>query len=171
MVKKESVLIRGNWDKFLTFFRIWGTYFWRHLTNILGWTFYQWFFLSLAFCLEVTWKFLLLSDSLWPCWNAYHTLLFGSQVYICEWKFSGYIIYLQGKISGSRFFHVTLQTLDKFFLVLSHCLKMLSKALPSRYLLAQSQKWKHQHNVWNMFKVNYKNTRMTSMTSFWYFHS
>lgn len=48
-VKKESVLIRGNWDKFLTFFRIWGTYFWRHLTNILGWTFYQWFFLS--FCL------------------------------------------------------------------------------------------------------------------------
>ena len=37
---------------------------------------------------------------------------------------------------------------------------------PSRHLLVQSQQWKHQNNVWNRFKVNIKDTRMTSMTSF-----
>ena len=39
--------------------------------------------------------------------------------------------------------------------------------LPSRALLVQSQQWKHQSNVWKLFKVNNKDTRTTSMTSFW----
>ena len=29
----------------------------------------------------------------------------------------------------------------------------------SRYLLNQSQQWKHQGNVWNMFKVNNKDNK------------
>ena len=38
----------------------------------------------------------------------------------------------------------------------------------SRYSPVQSQQWKHQINVWNiMFKVNNKNTRTTSVMSFW----
>ena len=36
---------------------------------------------------------------------------------------------------------------------------------PSRHLLVQSQQWKHQSNVWNMFKVNNKDTRRSSLTS------
>ena len=35
-------------------------------------------------------------------------------------------------------------------------------ALVSRDLLVQSQQKKHQTNVWNLFKVNKKDTRMTS---------
>ena len=34
--------------------------------------------------------------------------------------------------------------------------------LPCRHLLVQSQQWKHQNNVWNMFKINNKDTWMTS---------
>ena len=36
---------------------------------------------------------------------------------------------------------------------------------PSRLLLVQSQQWKHDSNLWNMFKVNNKSTRTTSVTS------
>ena len=39
-----------------------------------------------------------------------------------------------------------------------------SRLLPSCHLLVQSQQWKYQSNTWNMFKVNNKNTRATSMT-------
>ena len=35
---------------------------------------------------------------------------------------------------------------------------------PRRDLLVQSLQWKHQNSVWNLFKVNNKNTRMTSTT-------
>ena len=41
---------------------------------------------------------------------------------------------------------------------------------PSRHLLVQSQQLKHQNNVWNMFKVNNKDSRTTSLTLFWCFH-
>ena len=37
---------------------------------------------------------------------------------------------------------------------------------PSRYLLVQSPQWQYQNNVWNLFKVNNKDTRMTSLRSF-----
>ena len=30
------------------------------------------------------------------------------------------------------------------------------------HLFVQSQPWKHQNNVWKLFKVNIKDTRMTS---------
>ena len=36
---------------------------------------------------------------------------------------------------------------------------------PSRYLLVQSQKWKHKNNMWSLFKVNYKDTQMKSLIS------
>ena len=39
--------------------------------------------------------------------------------------------------------------------------------LPSQQLLVQSQQWKHQNNVWNLFKINNDDTRTTSITSFW----
>ena len=39
--------------------------------------------------------------------------------------------------------------------------------LPIPVLLVWSQKWKHWRNEWNMFKVNKKGTKTTSMTSFW----
>ena len=35
---------------------------------------------------------------------------------------------------------------------------------PSQNLLVQSSQWKHQHNVWNLFKVNNKDTRTTLLT-------
>ena len=31
----------------------------------------------------------------------------------------------------------------------------------SKFLLVQSQQWKHQSNLWNLFKVDYKDTRLT----------
>ena len=37
----------------------------------------------------------------------------------------------------------------------------------SWYLLVQSQQWKHQNNMRNLFKVNRKDTRTTSLTLFW----
>ena len=42
--------------------------------------------------------------------------------------------------------------------------------LPSRYFIVQKQHWKCQRNVWNMFKVNNKGTRTTSLLSFWVFN-
>ena len=36
----------------------------------------------------------------------------------------------------------------------------------SQHLLVPNQQWKHQNNVWNLFKVNNKDTRTTSMKSF-----
>ena len=35
---------------------------------------------------------------------------------------------------------------------------------PNRHLLVPSQQWKHQTNVWNLFKVYNKDTRTTYMT-------
>ena len=39
-------------------------------------------------------------------------------------------------------------------------------ALPTRNLLVQRQQWKNQKNLSNLYKVNNKNTRTTSITSF-----
>ena len=36
----------------------------------------------------------------------------------------------------------------------------------SRHLLVEIQQWKHQKNVWNLFKVNNIDARMTSLKSF-----
>ena len=36
---------------------------------------------------------------------------------------------------------------------------------PSRHLLVQKQQWKHQNNVWNLFKVNNKDTRRLVLVS------
>ena len=40
-----------------------------------------------------------------------------------------------------------------------------SKSKPSQHSLAQSQKWKHQNNVSNLFKGNIKDIRTTLMPS------
>ena len=52
------------------------------------------------------------------------------------------------------------------------CLRNVMMTFPGlslipRYLLAQSQKWIHDSNVGNLFKVNNKDTRTAPMTSFW----
>ena len=39
---------------------------------------------------------------------------------------------------------------------------LLEILLPSGQLLVQSRKWKHQHNIWKLFKVNGKVKRTTS---------
>ena len=121
----------GNWDKFLTFFHIWHPWFWR-----------QWFFLSSAFN---SWNNLKIFIDLWFLMTLLESMWYPviRQPKLYLWMDVFYLYYfLQGKVSGSRFFHVTLQTLDKFYLVLSQCLKMLSRPIPSQYLLAQSQKMK-----------------------------
>ena len=46
----------------------------------------------------------------------------------------------------------------KIFMIFIHII------LSSKHLLAQSQQKKHQKKVWNMFGVNNKNTRKTSMS-------
>ena len=38
---------------------------------------------------------------------------------------------------------------------------------PGRYLFVESQQWKRQDNVWNLFKINNKDTRTSSLMSFW----
>ena len=42
-----------------------------------------------------------------------------------------------------------------------------SEPNPSRHLDAQSQQWKHQESLWNLFRFNNKDTWTTSMMSFW----
>ena len=37
----------------------------------------------------------------------------------------------------------------------------------SWHLVVQIQQWKHQNNVWNLFKVNNKDSRTTWTKSFW----
>ena len=43
--------------------------------------------------------------------------------------------------------------------------------LLSQHLLVQSQQWKRHNNMWNLFKVNNKDIRTTSLTSFWRLYS
>ena len=43
----------------------------------------------------------------------------------------------------------------------------LSMTTPSGHLFVQSQQWKYQTNVWNLFKINNEGTRTRSMISFW----
>ena len=43
----------------------------------------------------------------------------------------------------------------------------VSTKVIDRYLLVQNQQWKYQKNVWNLFKVNSKDTRTMSLASFW----
>ena len=40
--------------------------------------------------------------------------------------------------------------------------KFFNYLCPTRHLLVQSQQWKQQNNVWNLFKGNNKDTRITS---------
>ena len=40
---------------------------------------------------------------------------------------------------------------------------------PTQHLLVQSWPWQHQKNVWNLFKVNNKDTRTTLLMRFWFF--
>ena len=49
--------------------------------------------------------------------------------------------------------------LNKIFWADSYQAKNSDRLFPSRYLLVQSQQWKYQNNVWNLFKVNNKETR------------
>ena len=39
-----------------------------------------------------------------------------------------------------------------------------------QFLLVQSQQWKPQNNVWNLYKVTIKSTRTTSLTLLWFFY-
>ena len=52
-----------------------------------------------------------------------------------------------------------------FALSLMFQFQFLQYWLPRRYLLIQSQQQRHQHNVWNWFKVNNKGNGTTSITS------
>ena len=42
-------------------------------------------------------------------------------------------------------------------------MKSLDK--PSQHILVQSQPWKHKNNVWNLLKVNKKDTKTTLLTT------
>lgn len=46
------------------------------------------------------------------------------------------------------FDRVLITTLER---VVKYMLKHNAKALPRRNLVAQSQRWKHENNVWNLF--------------------
>ena len=63
------------------------------------------------------------------------------------------------------------------FMQIGH--KFSGLVLPIHHLHVQSQQWKHQNNVWNLFKVNNKDYRTTSLTTerrhifhtlFWCYH-
>ena len=59
--------------------------------------------------------------------------------------------------------------LDKNYLACTACYESFNcrYIVTSWYLLVQSQQWKHQNNTQNLFKVNRKDTRTTSLTLFW----
>ena len=59
--------------------------------------------------------------------------------------------------------------LDKKYLACTACCESFNcrYIVTSWYLLVQSQQWKHQNNMRNLFKVNRKDTRTTSLTLFW----
>ena len=44
-----------------------------------------------------------------------------------------------------------------------HQVGCFSELLPSWYLLAHSQQWKHENNEWNLLNVNNKGARTTSV--------
>ena len=53
------------------------------------------------------------------------------------------------------------------YLLLNNVYISFFNVLPCWDLLVQSQQWKHQNNVWKLFKFNSKDTRTTSFLSFW----
>ena len=53
-------------------------------------------------------------------------------------------------------------TFQSFFTLISNSSKCYKEPSP-HFLLVQTKQWKHQNNVWNLFKVIYKNIK----TSFW----
>ena len=59
--------------------------------------------------------------------------------------------------------------LDKKYLACTACYESFNcrYIVTSWYLFVQSQQWKHQNNMRNLFKVNRKDTRTTSLTLFW----
>lgn len=60
-----------------------------------------------------------------------------------------------------------LSTIFRTQLIIFVCVNLiLSQHPPSRYLPVQSGQWKHLNNVWNLFKINNKDNKMTSVTSF-----
>ena len=52
-----------------------------------------------------------------------------------------------------------------YIFILSKVYLRRYEPIPSRYLLAQNKHWRHHNNVWNLFKVNNKDTRKSSVTS------
>ena len=61
-------------------------------------------------------------------------------------------------------FPYLLITMMKFIYLWIGWLTNVQQALPSQHLLVQSQPEKYQNNVSNLFRVNNKNTRTTSIT-------
>ena len=66
---------------------------------------------------------------------------------------------------------------DCFLLILNYWneYKTFVKFYPSQHLPDQSQQWRHQSNILNLFKVNSKDIKKTSVTSifptfFWFSH-
>ena len=66
---------------------------------------------------------------------------------------------------------------DCFLLILNYWneYKTFVKFYPSQHLPDQSQQWRHQNNILNLFKVNSKDIKKTSVTSifptfFWFSH-
>ena len=67
--------------------------------------------------------------------------------------------------SKEAYSDLSLKHYNKVFLLSMFLMKL--QGWSSRYLLVQSQRCKHRNNVWNLFKVNNKDTWTTSLTLLW----
>ena len=84
-----------------------------------------------------------------------------------QWHDSG-VFFLTFKRFHTSFwcFHCSLWTSKYWMDILVLCCFCVCYALhyPNRHLIVQCQQWEHQNNVWNLFKVNNKETRTTTFT-------
>ena len=99
------------------------------------------------------------------------TFLFNMNLFAVWNVFEGkYLLKINKKDSSTMLMDAVLVSLLLTFnrFLLARVSKVKDKL--RRHLLVQSQKWKHQNNVWNLLKVSNKTTRMTSLTSFWFLY-
>ena len=80
------------------------------------------------------------------------------------WLASGFFIRIQ-KVFGISINFNDNCTVINIFQILKMALVILDLLLPNRRLLVQSKQWKHLNNLWNLFKVNNKDTRTMSLSS------
>ena len=145
----------------MTYWIVFGTVYLRFCLLIIDTVFYGFWSSSSAstpfFYIKTSQNFAEVKFSASNC--SYHVLFFMNHSYLLTAKitldFNTRFFYKQHLISNAR---------------LKLAKNQAKAKQPSRLLLVQNQQWKHQNNVWNLFKVTNKDSRTPSFKSFWCFY-